>query len=71
MEQEPNQLTLSILPSMKADLDSVKAAYYPDSSSSDMLRDLILRGLAASRSGVSSVETRKEHPSWETFTSLF
>lgn len=50
MEQPSNQLTLSILPAMEADLDSVKETYYRDSTTADMLRDLILRGLAAAQS---------------------
>ncbi len=57
MEQPSNQLTLSILPGMEADLDSVKETYYRDSTTAEMLRDLILRGLAAAQSQSLSPQT--------------
>ncbi len=57
MEQTSNQLTLFLLPGMEADLDSVKETYYRDSTTADMLRDLILRSLAAAQSQRLSPQT--------------
>ncbi len=57
MEQTSNQLTLFLLLGMEADLDSVKETYYRDSTTADMLRDLILRGLAAAQSQRLSPQT--------------
>lgn len=49
MKHASKQLTIFVLPSMEADLKSAKETHYRDHSSSEMLRDLILRGLAASK----------------------
>ena len=41
------RFTISITPSMEADLDEAKKERYYKSTQNDMIRDLISRGLAA------------------------
>lgn len=47
MATDLKRFTISITPSMEADLDAAKKERYYKSTQNDMIRDLISRGLAA------------------------
>ena len=58
MATDLKRFTISITPSIEADLDAAKKEHYYKSTQSDMIRDLISRGLAALKAE-NEVENRK------------
>lgn len=50
MATDLKRFTISITPSMEIDLDTVKKERYCKETQSDMIRDLIARGLASLKS---------------------
>lgn len=57
------RFTISITPKMEADLDSVKQRRYYWGTRNDMIRDLIIRGLAALEAEEAEKENRCERVS--------
>lgn len=50
MATDLKRFTISITPSMEVDLDAAKKERYCKDTQSDMIRDLIMRGLASLKS---------------------
>ena len=57
------RFTISITPKMEADLDSAKQRRYYRDTQNDMIRDLIIRGLAALEAEEGEKEKRGERAS--------
>ena len=47
MAAERKRFTISVTPSMELDLDAARKARYDNGTQTEMLRDLIVRGLAS------------------------
>lgn len=47
MATDLRRFTISVTPGMEAELDSVKKEYYHRGTQNEMIRDLIIRGLAS------------------------
>lgn len=58
MATDLKRFTISITPSMEADLDAAKKERYYKNTQNDMIRDLISRGLAALKAE-NEVENRR------------
>ena len=60
MAADVKRFTISITPKMEADLDSAKQRRYYRDTQNDMIRDLIIRGLAALEAEEGEKEKRCE-----------
>lgn len=63
MAADVKRFTISITPKMEADLDSAKQRRYYRDTQNDMIRDLIIRGLAALEAEEGAKEKRCERAS--------
>ena len=59
MPIEKKRFTISVTPSMELALDAAKRRCYPKGTQTEMLRDLIARGLATLESGAEQGKTAK------------